>query len=434
MPKVIEFEDGSDTDISKIRTVHVQWLWWWADLAIPINRATDFISPMKRSVRPFFSILLLIVFAITLTCRILIRKGAFFSSIELEANVIVHPPLPVFNSTLLKYAAIDIGEAKSKQEIEQLLEGNFSSQGRYRTFATRRRFNNHDIRASSSRGIPVIFRSPQFYRYWLEFRRVLQDWSRTKRYQPDIMNELIQLVKIPIERRKGLMGSNKKYGSCAIVGNSGILLQKDYGELIDSHEMVFRLNNARTERFEQHVGSKTNVSFVNSNILHLCARRVGCFCHPYGADVPMVMYICQPVHMLDYTICNTSHKAPLIVTDPRFDVLCTRIVKYYSLKRFADETEKSLDEWSSTHDGSMFHYSSGFQAVMLAVGTCDKVSIFGFGKSAQAKHHYHTNQKSELRLHDYEAEYDFYHDLVSNPQLIPFISDRFKFPPVVIYQ
>lgn len=423
---------GSGKDESCPRNV-----WWASYLRVPINWSADFIAPMKRSVRPLFSILLLIVFAITLSCRILIRSGlggGGFGSTEVETNVIVPPQAPVFNSTLLKYAAIDIGDAQSKQETEQLLEGHFASQGRYKTFATWRKFNHHDVKASSSRGISVMLRSPEFYRYWLDFRRVLHDWARNKRYQPEITNELIGLVKNPIDRHNGLMGSNRRYGSCAVVGNSGILLQREYGGLIDSHEVVIRLNNAKTERYEQNVGVKTNISFVNSNILHLCSRRQGCFCHPYGANVPMVMYICQPAHFLDYTVCNSSHKAPLIVTDPRFDVLCARIVKYYSLKRFAVETGKSLDEWSSAHDGSMFHYSSGLQAVMLAAGICDKVNIFGFGKSASAKHHYHSNQKAELKLHDYEAEYDFYHDLVNNPQVIPFISDTFKFPPVLIYQ
>jgi hypothetical protein len=80
------------------------------------------------------------------------------------------------------------------------------------------------------------------------------------------------------------------------------------------------------------------------------------------------------------------------------------------------------------------HYSSGFQAVVLALASCDRVSIFGFGKSDLAKHHYHTNQKAELRLHDYDAEYNFYKDLVKRPEAIPFISDKFKIPNAVIYQ
>lgn len=263
----------------------------------------------------------------------------------------------------------------------------------------------------------------------------MQNWFRNRRFEQDIMSNMVNLVKGSIDRYNGVgVSARTRYKSCAVVGNSGILLKSEFGKLIDSHEVVIRLNNARTGSFKRNVGSKTSISFVNSNILHLCARREGCFCHPYGEKVPIVMYMCQPVHFLDYTLCNSSHKAPLIVTDPRFDVLCARIVKYYSAKRFVEKTGKDIEDWNSAHDGANFHYSSGMQAVMLALGSCDKVSVFGFGKSASAKHHYHTNQKAELRLHDYEAEYDFYYDLVHRPQVIPFISNKFKFPPLVIHR
>lgn len=341
----------------------------------------------------------------------------------------------MFNETLLNLAAIDLGEEKSKQEISQLLDGDFDSLGRYRAFTTWRRFNHRDIRArASSSGASLLIRSPNFYRQWLAFRRALHDWSRNKRYQPEIMSELIRLVKNPIDKYNGTNGSDKRYSSCAVVGNSGILLNSDYGEVIDGHEVVIRLNNARIESYERKVGSKTSISFVNSNILHLCARREGCFCHPYGENVPVVMYICQALHFLDYTVCNSSHKSPLIVTDARFDMLCARIVKYYSLKLFVEKKGKGLETWGKEHDGPFFHYSSGVQAVMLALGICDRVSVFGFGKSDLAKHHYHTNQKAELHLHDYEAEYEFYQDLVERPEAIPFIPRTFKTPPVVVYQ
>ncbi|XP_040362578.1 beta-1,6-galactosyltransferase GALT29A isoform X5 [Rosa chinensis] len=393
-------------------------LYFWPHLATPTNPLNDFfILPMKLSVRPLFSLLLLIVFAATLSCRTAVRHS--LSLIEFEKRMLVPPPKPVFNATLLKYAADDVGGAQAKKEVEQLLDGNFASLGRYRSFATWRRFNHHDARARTSAGYPVMLRSPQFYRYWSEFRRLLSEWSRNRRFQPDIMLDLVRLVKNPIDGKNGTEGSSeeKRYSSCAVVGNSGILLKSNHGALIDSHEVVIRLNNARIEAFVGKVGSKTNISFVNSNILHLCARRNGCFCHPYGQNVPIIMYICQPAHFFDYAICNVSHKAPLLVTDLRLDVLSARIVKYYSLKRFGEETGKSFDEWGAAHDAAMFHYSSGMQAIMLALGICDKVSIFGFGKSESAKHHYHTNQKAELRLHDYEAEYAFYHDLVERPQL-----------------
>ncbi|MBA0628605.1 hypothetical protein Godav_023309, partial [Gossypium davidsonii] len=50
---------------------------------------------------------------------------------------------PNFNSTLLKFASIDIGEGKSKLDIKQLLERDFPSQRWQRNFATSKDFSHH---------------------------------------------------------------------------------------------------------------------------------------------------------------------------------------------------------------------------------------------------------------------------------------------------
>ncbi|CAA6660685.1 unnamed protein product [Spirodela intermedia] len=348
---------------------------------------------------------------------------------------------------------MDVGEQDLRKEIEELVDGTFAaSDPRYRTVTAWRRISFVEDRLQrlrSGRTAPILLRRPKGYRVYPEFRRVLRDWSRRRRFQPGIISELVDLVKRPLDRHYARLrqdnptssasGSRvdtatQRYGSCAVVGNSGILMRKEHGDLIDGHDLVIRLNNARTVGYQRNVGSKTSLAFVNSNILHLCARRESCFCHPYGENVPIIMYICQPLHFVDYTLCNASHKAPLLVTDPRFDLLCARIVKYYSLRRFVKETGRAPEEWEEAHDAKAFHYSSGMQAVMLAVGICDRVSIFGFGKSAEARHHYHTNQKAELSLHDYEAEYALYRDLIERPQVIPFLMESgFWVPEVVAY-
>lgn len=393
---------------------------------------------MKRSVRPIFSLVFLVAAAATLCFRIMVsggnRGGEVFSLNNMGGAA--QKPSPVFNATFLRFAAVDLAEDSLRQDVEQLVNGNFrgSESGRHRSFLWSGQYRL-DIRARSAKGVPVQLRSPEFYRLWLDFRRYLQTWWRNHRFQPDVMSDMVNVVKtLKTSVNDTVLKSGMKYKTCAVVGNSGILLKHDLGDVIDSHEFVIRLNNARTGGFERDVGSKTTLSFVNSNILHICARREGCFCHPYGEKVPIMMYMCQMIHFLDYVVCNSSHKAPLMITDPQFDVLCARIVKYYSVSRFLKETGRPLEAWAGSHDGSNFHYSSGMQAVMLAIGICDKVSIFGFGKSELAKHHYHTNQKGELHLHDYQAEYDLYQDLVERPEAIPFISDKFKFPPVVIHR
>ncbi|KAF0931659.1 hypothetical protein E2562_005614 [Oryza meyeriana var. granulata] len=73
-----------------------------------------------------------------------------------------------------------------------------------------------------------------------------------------------------------------------------------------------------------------------------------------------------------------------------------------------------------------FHYSSGMQAMVMALGVYDKVSLFGFGKLLGANHNYHTNQK-ELDLHDYEAEYNFYNNLQARPEEVPFLNEAHGF-------
>ncbi|CAG7868314.1 unnamed protein product [Brassica rapa] len=402
---------------------------------------------MKRSVRPLFSALLFCFLAATLICRVAIRRRSFsFSSAIAELGstsgfvTTAEEEEVAFNETLLEFAAVDPGEPKFNQEVDLISDYDNTRRSHRRYFSSmatpiggrRRRSRSY---APSKFPVTNLPSSLQVSRYWSEFKRNLRIWTRTKKaYEPRIILDLIRLIKNPIESHRNGVVSVSRYSSCAVVGNSGTLLNSQYGDVIDKHEIVIRLNNAKTQRFENKVGSKTSVSFINSNILHQCARRERCNCHPYGDSVPIVMYICQPIHLLDYTVCKPSHKAPLVITDPRFDVLCARIVKYYSVKKFLEEKrDEGFGDWSKGHEGSLFHYSSGMQAVMLAVGVCERVSVFGFGKSNLTKHHYHTNQKAELKLHDYEAEYRLYHDLENNPRAIPFLPKAFKIPSVKVY-
>ncbi|KAJ3677956.1 hypothetical protein LUZ60_001759 [Juncus effusus] len=366
---------------------------------------------MKKSIRLPFSLLLVTFLFLFLSYRTTSSRCS---------NSILNPVIPrqdFLNETLLRLAEIDPSEEIVKNDVNTLLGGNLPKSASRRYFTWRRDSRRSNLPISNSQ---FIF--PKDLLSLPQFQDTLYNWFKFRFFQPEIISKLPELT------------TQRRYKSCAVVGNSGILLKSENGDLIDSHELVIRLNNARISGYRRHVGSKTNFSFINSNILHLCSRRKGCFCHPYGENTPIIMYMCQAVHFLDLTVCNDSNRAPIHVTDPRFDRLCSRIVKLYSLKRFVRITGKEAQEWGKKHDELMFHYSSGFQAVMLAVGICDEVSVFGFGKSKEAKHHYHTNQKTELDLHDYEAEYEFYKDLVERPNVIPFLTDNgFTVPPVKFY-
>jgi beta-1,6-galactosyltransferase len=60
-----------------------------------------------------------------------------------------------------------------------------------------------------------------------------------------------------------------------IIDYSDNLLRTNCGTLIDSHAVMFRLNNARISGYTVHVDSKTNFSVIKCNILHLCMHRLG---------------------------------------------------------------------------------------------------------------------------------------------------------------
>ncbi|URE28506.1 sialyltransferase family domain containing protein [Musa troglodytarum] len=314
---------------------------------------------MKRSLRlPFIFLILVAVFSVL----------SFWAAVQDSRRRERLPGVaPGANATLLRLAAVEAGEAELRKDVDDILDGTFPSGHRgvagwrLRTHLDWRQENHLEVLRRNEPRFPHRLRGPKDYRALPDFRRPLRDWFRRRRFHPGVMSELVELIKRPIDRHRGRPDTKtERYGSCAVVGNSGILLNNDHGGLIDGHDLVIRLNNARVSGYSHKVGSKTGLSFVNSNILHICARRPGCFCHPYGESVPI--------------------------------------------------------------------------AVMLALGMCDQVSVFGFGKSAEAKHHYHTNQKAELDLHDYEAEYALYRDLVEQPQVIPFLEDfGFKVPPVVFY-
>ncbi|KAL2463602.1 uncharacterized protein Fot_53258 [Forsythia ovata] len=129
--------------------------------------------------------------ATTLTVRVMLHYGSI--QLKYDTPLVKNPEKLVFNATLLKYASIDVGEAQLKQEIEELLEGNFRRRGRQKSFLSSKKYNI-DTRMRPARGISLQLRSPEFYHLWLTFRRYLSDWSQNRRYQSDAMLDLFVSV------------------------------------------------------------------------------------------------------------------------------------------------------------------------------------------------------------------------------------------------
>ena len=68
----------------------------------------------------------------------------------------------------------------------------------------------------------------------------------------------------------------KMYESCAIVGNSGILLGSECGDVIDSADLIIRNNAARIDgSYRVDVGTRMDVMTMNLELIHCLANCLG---------------------------------------------------------------------------------------------------------------------------------------------------------------
>jgi len=148
---------------------------------------------------------------------------------------------------------------------------------------------------------------------------------------------------------------------CAVVGASANLLESGYGDLIDGHDFVFRVNRAQTDLFENDVGEKTTHHVMWPRELEEWQfnRESDLLITPVSANNKDVFD--RIVH--------------LVVDDFRWDPRRVRIIHPEFVKYVHEE-------WT---DGRMAYPSTGFIALMIALHVCDEVDAFGFGADADGR-------------------------------------------------
>ncbi|XP_071818584.1 CMP-N-acetylneuraminate-beta-galactosamide-alpha-2,3-sialyltransferase 1-like isoform X2 [Apostichopus japonicus] len=184
---------------------------------------------------------------------------------------------------------------------------------------------------------------------------------------------------------------------CAVVGNSANILDSKYGEFIDAHNFVLRMNKCPTETFEEDVG-----------------RRV-------------THYIAYPESYYQEYLKNASL---LFIPFKAADLLWLR--NYLSFAKKPPD-KKALDisrvklynpelMWNAKHIwgvGWGRYPSTGFLAAIFALYNCDEVNIFGYGPNRLGQwDHYYDDKEGESNsmfqmtlVHDSEAELQLLHHL-----------------------
>lgn len=164
-----------------------------------------------------------------------------------------------------------------------------------------------------------------------------------------------------IDRQDPMFSMLDRRKICAVVGASRNLLGSQYGNLIDAHKVVFRINRAPTEAFEEDVGERATHHVMWPRSLEP------------GQYDPEAFLLISPV------TANNPGVLEQIVTLARhelgWDLERVRII-HPEFVRYVHQ------RWTGTR-GS--YPSTGFITLMLALHVCDEVDVFGFGADADGR-------------------------------------------------
>jgi len=148
---------------------------------------------------------------------------------------------------------------------------------------------------------------------------------------------------------------------CAVVGPSRNLLGSGYGDLIDAHGVVIRINRAPTEDYDSDVGVKTthHVMWPRDLEEHEFDRRAFLLINPITLHNPDVF----------------DRIVTLAEEDLRWDLGRVRIIHPEFVQYLHESWAENRGDYPST----------GFIALMVALHVCDEVDVFGFGADAEGR-------------------------------------------------
>jgi len=218
-------------------------------------------------------------------------------------------------------------------------------------------------------------------------------------------------IKTGLEDARGRYAQclNNIHSSCAVVGSSKHLLSADFGEEIDGHEVVIRINSAMagngTDELTKFVGSRTNFRFVNGLGLDPASDKDTSICtFIHEIDVSRK---CGALCWRDPSSCSSK------CTWKEADIRCG----YRSNPEKEPDGENTviLDHLHAAVAEMLIMLprksrmesiiTAGFKALAFALRACERVTIYGFGPSCDGKMGERYYQSTKLHLgHAYADE------------------------------
>ena len=172
----------------------------------------------------------------------------------------------------------------------------------------------------------------------------------------------------------GLLGLKRRLKTCAVVGGSGILKQHPRGGEIDQHEAILRVNNCPVGGFEDLVGSRTSVRFLNGPRSIIWGREIAKQNKKHPKAPPELLNNDHVVVWGDSsTLGRLKSAMPPNASAVRAN---TRFRRECADKTFWSADE--LDKHRAENKVGRLEITFGFEAVAHALYACERVDIYGF--------------------------------------------------------
>ena len=229
------------------------------------------------------------------------------------------------------------------------------------------------------------------------------------------------------------------FKTCALVSNSGSLLDAKFGREIDEHDAVFRMNNAPTAGFEKYVGSKTTFDLLNRP--H--AEDVSKISSPEDqGNVSAVLFEADNWHLyrniLERQLRHMPYPSTLVLSPPflslvnalwvrlakrwpRYANSCDGIKKASMLGENSQRCQKMLRDCQN----DVCKPSSGFFALLMASQMCNQIDMYGFESYRRPW----SNKPSRYHYFDEEEGTTAVHSFILIMKVFEFLSHRY---PIVI--
>ncbi len=141
--------------------------------------------------------------------------------------------------------------------------------------------------------------------------------------------------------------------SCAVVGSAGNLKNSSYGDIIDGHDVVFRMNDAPLKGYEKDVGTKSTFRVMTGRVVF----------SDRDDQVLLSKNIWAAAELFPRFIRKNRHR--ILMVGPTISVNAQNL--------FASKT----------------HPSTGMFTLLLALQTCRSVDAFGFGPNRSGEYDYY---------------------------------------------